>query len=92
MSPSQFLLTKSHKSDSNLPIRADIPKLWKDGHPSFAPYWVGQKVLKKVIKKGNLLSNKLSPRYDGPYEVVSANQNQVTYTIKRISNGQIKKV
>ena len=92
MSPSQFILKKSHNPNDSVPVGADVPALWKDGNPAFMPLMVGQKVLKKTVKKGNLLSSKLTPRYDGPYLIVNANQNQVTYTIEKLNSGEVKKV
>ena len=42
---------------------------WSSGHPKFAPFSGGTKVIKKIQRKGNQLKNKFSPIYDGPYVV-----------------------
>ena len=73
-----------HKSGNHVPINADITSTWKAGNPKFAPYEVGQKVIKKIFKPGNLLVNKLSQKYDGPYKIISANPNRVTYEVQSI--------
>ena len=48
------------------------------------PFTEGQKVLKKVQRTVNLVTNKLEPRYEGHFEVVKTRPNEVTYESKPI--------
>ena len=93
-SPSKFILENSHQCNPFFPVSEETLKTWKVGNPKFAPFEVGQTVLKKVQKTGNLVSDKLSPRYEGPFKIVKVRSNLVTYEIKRIGkeNSSIIKV
>jgi hypothetical protein len=81
MSPSQFLLKKEHDSLGAPLLPPTERGNWREGNPSFAPYSVGQKVLRKIEQPGRLLVNKLAERYSGPYLVKRVNDNRVTYVI-----------
>ena len=81
-SPMEFLLATSHVVTSGevLP-RPDVEK-WKEGHPSFGSFKVGQLVLWKNVFKGNEVKNKLRDRYKGPYSISKVNGNGTTYEIE----------
>jgi hypothetical protein len=82
LSPSSFLLNRSHNCNS-VPL-LNVPKLqefWKTGHSKFSPFKVGQLVLMKIPSKGNLTVNKLSKKYKGPLIVNKVNSNNVTYVL-----------
>ena len=87
MSPSEFLLTNSHSSD-NL-VTNEMTKYWKAGNPRFLPFKVNDLVLRKSQKLGNLNANKFKENFSGPYRVVKANDNGVTYEIKCLESGAI---
>ena len=89
MSPSEFLLQKQHLSPVPPLVPGEVTEKWKEGNPSFGSYTCGQKVLKKIILKGNLVSNKFCDRFQGPFEVVQVNQNGVTYLIRDCATGEI---
>ena len=89
-SPSNILLKESHKCDRNIPVNADIVKTWKAGNPKFSPFEVHQKVLRKIIRKGNQVNDKLKPRYDGPYKILKIQSNQVTYRIQKVDQPDSK--
>ena len=55
----------AYEWNSNLLIDGEIKDTWKTGQPKFASFELGQKVVQKVIKVGNKLSDKLSPKFDG---------------------------
>ena len=67
MSPSEYLLTKSHVTHGPPPAVSTESSYWKEGHPSFAPFKPGQKVLRRVRFTGNCVVDKLSDRYEGPF-------------------------
>ena len=81
MSPSKFLITKSHKLDNVIPLDKKFKDTWRLGHPKFIPFREGQFVLKRIHHKGSLNVNKLKPNYDGPFEVSNLNANNLTYEI-----------
>lgn len=87
MSPAEFLLTKSHTViDAPIVPRAEF-SYWKPGHSKFVPFSVGDLVRKKVVFQDRSVVNKFKPRFDGPYEVVTVNDNGVSYRIRRVSDG-----
>jgi hypothetical protein len=83
MTPVQYLLNCPHENLPSDLIDNGTKALWKEGHPSFSPFTVGDQVLRKVPLKGNECSNKLAPRFMGPYTVQLARDNGVTYEITR---------
>ena len=81
VTPAQYLLGREHEAN-------DIPRVplatqheWRPGHPSFAPFHVGDLVKKAIERPGNLLASKLGPRYIGPLTVTRVNDNGVTYVV-----------
>ena len=91
-SPSNFILNHSHQSEPSLPISEATIKTWRVGNPKFSPFRVGQKVLKKVQRSGNLVGDKLKARYEGPFEIMKTNPNDVTYEIKRLGECNSKTI
>lgn len=83
--PSQMILTKCHMND-HISIDNNILENWKPGHPNFAPFKIGQKVIKVIHKTGNLVKNKLTQKFEGPYIVTKVQSNGVSYEIKGIKN------
>ena len=88
ISPSQFLLTNSHKTVTSPLISTPVKEEWSPGHPKFHPFKLGQLVLKKVVKQGNLVSNKLTPIFDGPYIIKTVHDNGVSYVLLDLDNSQ----
>ena len=82
MSPSQFLLANKHTLVDNGALNCDTREVWREGHPNFIPFNVGDLVLKKVIFKGHMVSNKMFPRFAGPYKVTKVQGSGVTYEIE----------
>ena len=83
-SPSDMILAEKHLIGTKIPVNRNVVT-WKEGHPEYSPYAIGQRVMRKINRKGtNLLKNKLSPIYDGPYIVTKVNLNKVTYVIQRM--------
>ena len=90
MSPAQFLMTRQHSSDF-VPL-IDVPTLetrWRLSHPKFHSFKIGQFVLKRIPMKGNLNSNKLSSKYNGPFKVIKVNGNEVTYQLLDLQTGDV---
>lgn len=82
MSPASFLLTKAHEVDGVAPVESVVPKHWRIGHPKFVPFQVGERVVMKCRRVGNVTSNKLEPVYKGPFSVGKVNENGVTYQLE----------
>ena len=82
-SPSDIILKKSHEPEKVLPIDRSTMKSWRMGNPSFAPFAIGKKVLRKIVKVGNLVADKLKARYEGPFIITKVRSNRVTYEIQR---------
>ena len=88
MSPSDFLLKRSHSMELNSLLHP-LVDTWRPGHPNFMPFCVGQKVLLKRQTRGFLCTNKFLPNFQGPFEVVVAHPNGLTYEIKDVKSGQL---
>ena len=80
VSPSEFLLSRSHSVNYSQNY-GNINSTWKVGHPNFMPFSIDQLVLKRNDLKGHLTTNKLEPRYFGPYCVTKVNQSGITYEL-----------
>ena len=89
---SSLILREKHDPSTSLPIDSGVMAQWREGNPNFAPFEVGQRVLRKVIKSGRRLEHKLTPRFEGPYTIKVANDNKVSYVIERLSDGLEKRV
>jgi hypothetical protein len=83
MSPSEYLLTRAHDMVSQPLLPALVKDTWQEGHPQFAPFPVGQLVLRKIVRSGNATIDKFKPRFDGPFKVTEVRSNGVTYIIER---------
>ena len=90
--PSENLLSRPHSlalvrnKENN-----DVKKAyWKPSHPSFQSFKVGDWVLKKVYFQGHLCTNKLKPRYEGPYQIFRTRKNGVSYVLKNEANEEIR--
>ena len=89
MSPSSCILSKSHEVTDPVVLDTQEQERWKVGHPSFASFRRGTKVIKKVENKGNLTLSKLKPYYHGPYKISKVQSNGVTYVLNG-PNGDIR--
>jgi hypothetical protein len=83
MLSAQYLLGREHSFVNLSVVSIGDVKYWKEGNPSFVPYRIGQKVLRKVVFKGRRLCDKLSDRFDGPFVISKVNNNKVTYWMRR---------
>lgn len=92
MSPSKFLLSKGHQSNCDVPLQGELRETWRVGHPKFLPFKLGQLVMVKVHRQGNLTIYKLSPTFKGPYEVTHINNNGVTYQLRDRNSGEVFRV
>lgn len=91
-SPSEYLLSQSFNVNNNLPVDNSIIETWKEGHPKFDPYRIGDKVLVKVQKIGNSLKHKFSKKYEGPHKIVKVQSNGVSYEVLKEDQGVLLKV
>ena len=91
-SPSENILSKSHLTTPAIDIEdTEVDKrYWKQSHPFFQPFIVGDWVLKKVYFQGNLSTNKLKPRYEGPYQISKVNNNGVSYVLKKSDQQELR--
>ena len=80
-SPSQCILTHVCKDAPNLWTANTVKETWKEGHPKFAPFRVGELVWKKVQLLGNLASNNMSEHYEGPFKIRKIYSNGLTYIL-----------
>jgi hypothetical protein len=87
MSPSKFLLAKSHKINAEI-FQSKITGTWRLGHPRFVPFQLGQHVLMKIQHKGFLNLNKFEAHFKGPMQVVKVNDNGLTYQVIDSATGQ----
>ena len=83
MSPSYFLLKLSHKMANVPALLTDITTYWREGHPNFSPFHLGDQVLKRSVLLGHRVSNKMVARFSGPFSVTRVQSNGLTYMISR---------
>lgn len=91
-SPSQYLLSKSFNINNNLPVDNNIIETWKEGHPKFNPYRIGDKVLVKIQRIGHSLKYKFNKKYVGPYKIIKVQSNGVSYEILKDDQQTVLKV
>ena len=84
VSPSECLLREAHLVAAQPILDSRQTQLWREGHPAFQAFKIGQLVLRRVQTRGNLCTNKLSARYDGPHKVMKVQGNGVTYVIEKM--------
>ena len=90
MSPSQMLLQKCHDVRNRPIISSEVQQQWKEGHPNFEPFKVGERVWKKTKLHGDRATNKFVARYSGPYTVTQVRNNGVTYEVKSADDKVLK--
>ena len=89
--PAEQILKFSHDVSSLPLLSAEMKHPWAKGHPRYQPFKIGSLVLKKTILVGNLTTNKLSPRFDGPYQVNKIHSNKITYDLTHTETGHSHK-
>jgi hypothetical protein len=92
ISPSQFLLNNSHTMDNILPLDRDTISTWNEGHAKFVSFKVDQLIALKINKIGNRVHYKLDRKYTGPYKIIKIQSNGVTYEVRELSSGIVRKV
>ena len=85
-SPSSKILSLAHDKPDKLLVDSKTVETWKPGNPKFAPYNIGDKVLKKIVKMGNKVENKITPIYEGLFIIEKVHPNDLTYVMKRIGS------
>ena len=90
ISPAEYLLIKLHPVRDCIILSEEDSKRWKERHPRFLPFAVGQTVTRKMPNSGHTTDNKFKPRYEGPYKVEKVNRNGLTYEIEK--EGKVIKV
>ena len=82
MTPSERLVKEPNLPTTTVRISRDNREsVWKSGNPNFVKFQKGDKVLKRAEQKGNLSSNKFKERFTGPYKIVKAHHNGLTYEL-----------
>ena len=89
--PSRFLLAQQHVDEPSALLNLGDAEEWKPGHPRFAPFIVGQRVLLRISRVGNRLGYKLRERYKGPYRIKRMQSNRVSYEIEHCITKEIIK-
>ena len=82
-SPAEYLMGKIHKPSTQMLLDEQTVEHWREGHPNFEPFAVGQKVIKLISYIGNRTSTKMKPKYEGPYLVKKVQNNGLSYEIAR---------
>ena len=70
MSPAKFL-SREHNYGGLPLVQSKMQAFWKSGNPKFISFKVGQYVIMKTRKIGNLNVDKFSSKYFGPLKVIS---------------------
>ena len=88
LSPSACILSRAHNCNATLPVTTELVETWCEGHPNFCPFKINQKVLKKIVKVGNRLENKLGQKFEGPYLIQKVHSKKLTYEVCAIDDFQ----
>ena len=83
MSPADCLLMNQHSIHTAAIVSNPVKSNWREGHPSFGSFKVGNKVLLKVQRSGHDTHNKFLPRFYGPFYIDAVGESGVTYEISR---------
>ncbi|CAF4907614.1 unnamed protein product [Rotaria socialis] len=59
---------------------------WREPSHKFAPFMIGQLVGKKIFHSGHLTTNKLAPKFEGPYRIRSIDVHERSYEISLMVN------
>ena len=86
-SPSECLLRGNHRLRDVAIVPNQVTGNWREGHPSFRSYELGDKVVKKMSTNSRETSVKFLNRFNGPYVIEAVNQNGVTYRIRCVADG-----
>ena len=78
-SPAAKLLEGSYKSKGMLPLDLKEINTWREGHPKFVPFEVGQRVVCKIISSDRSVGRKFMAKYRGPFEITAVRGNGVAY-------------
>lgn len=81
--PVEFFLEEA--AQPILPVKEPV---WKKEGRSFRRFAVGDLVLRKVPFQASGQRDKLAPKFNGPYRVVTADGNGVTYRIRRLQGNK----
>mgnify|MGYP000628023706 CR=1 FL=1 len=90
-SPSEMILRSSHEIRDVVRVSSDVKETWREGNPSFGAFAPEQEVLRKRVVSGNEVSQKFMEKFQGPYVVLKANDNGLTYVIKHLKSGKIER-
>ncbi|CAF2171056.1 unnamed protein product [Rotaria magnacalcarata] len=82
--PVSFFLQRANslRNDQDNLLKA----AWREPSHKFAPFMISQLVGKKIIHKGFLTKNKLAPKFEGPFQIISVNPNERSYQISAMVN------
>ena len=89
--PSKYILQNTHSLNNLIPVHSETVENWKQAHPKFSSFKIGQQVAHKIQKIGNQVIYKLGKKYEGPFEIIKVQTNQVSYEM-RDNIGRIHKV
>lgn len=81
--PADYLMKVSHDPSREILVDKETTEQWREGHPNFKPFIIGQKVIKEIARIGNRTEYKLMPKYEGPFIIKKVQTNGVSYEIIR---------
>ncbi|CAF2221060.1 unnamed protein product [Rotaria magnacalcarata] len=82
--PVSFFLERAHSLRNN---RENLlSAAWREPCHKFSPFMISQLIGKKIMHKGFLTQNKFEPRFEGPFQIVSVNDNDRSYIISSMVN------
>ena len=82
MTPVEAIMTKKHAIKGELIKAVAVKEQWREGHPKFASFKVGDAVMVKETLQGHRVGNKFAKRFRGPYKIQAVNSNGVSYVIE----------
>lgn len=87
LAPRTFLFnTKIEKGKAKM--NEEQQQFWRTANEKYRTFEIGEKIIVQRQVIGRRVENKLSPKFDGPYEIDSKHDNGVTYVVRRQVEGK----
>ena len=89
--PAELILGVGYDLRGDLLRKVAVKEDWRPGHPKFASFSVGDRVMLRAVLKGHAVANKFGERFIGPHTVREVGPSGVSYVIVDDVDGKERK-